>query len=424
MVEINVLISNGTCYKSASEESYTAYIPCGNAASGQHYPCCSKGDMCMSSNACFNPLHYPSCFHSIPPHPGHLNRTAETTYLAGCTDENYKADACPNKGIYDNQEWVGLTNCKSEQSKRGQDVPWIGCEEDIDEPSLNYGNQSCHCTPDRADRSILFMDGQTLTRHANLPRSSGGTINFADGYTPTAVTSPTTQPSKSNDGDVTGTATSTATPEATSENPAAAATAQSGGSGLSTAALAGIGVGAGVGAIILITFAFLALRYRRLKAKKEPGYQGLRPSPAGANGARTDGNNYDFKASPNLIANANPPAHHHSGDNNGHAHGFFKAELPADGPSTIVPSIETTPSPPLTRQGQQQPRPIQFQAYDPDRDRWVPPLFAISERSNETMMASPNPYISPQSTGETVGAHGTQHGQRSGGMDPIYEMQA
>ncbi|KAK8065796.1 hypothetical protein PG997_012543 [Apiospora hydei] len=383
MVEINVLISNGTCYKSASEKSYIDYIPCGNAASGQHYPCCSKGDMCMSSNACFNP---------------------------GCTDENYKADACPNKGIYDNQEWVGLTNCKSEQGKRGQDVPWIGCEEDIEEPSLNYGNQSCHCTPDRADWSIPFMDGQNLTRHANLPRSSGGTINFADGYTPTAVTNPTTQPSKSNDGAVTGTATSTATPDATSGNPAAA-TAQSGGPE---------------------SFHGRAGRHRcrsrpgRVhphRAKKEPGYQGLRPSPAGANGARTDGNNYDDKASPNPIANANAPAHHHSGDNNGHAHGFFKAELPADSPSTIVPSIETTPSPPITQHGQQQPRPIQYQAYDPDRDRWVPPLSAISERSNETMMASPNPYISPQSTGETVGAHGTQHGQRSGGMDPIYEMQ-
>ncbi|KAK8035163.1 peptidoglycan binding domain-containing protein, partial [Apiospora rasikravindrae] len=444
MADINVLISNGTCYKSASEESHMDYIPCGNAASGQHYPCCSKGDMCMSSNACFNgeyerqhpeyqlhirsqPLHYPSGFHSLT-HGNRIDTKGDfrTTYLAGCTDKNYKAGACPNKGIYDKQEWVGLTNCKRGQGKRGQDVAWIGCEEDIEEPSVNYGNQSCACSPDRADLSALFMDGQMLTKHANLPRTLGGTINFADGYTPTAASSPTTQSSMVNSGDVTGTAIGTATPEATSGDPGAA-TPNSGGSGLSTGALAGISTGAGVGGIILIAFIFLMFRYRRLKTKKESGYQGLRPSPTGTSGAsspgRIDGNNYDDKVSPNSITSANAPAHNHSGDNNGVAHGFFKAELPAGSPNSIVPSIENTPSPPFTQQGQQ-PRTIQYEAYDPDRDRWVPPLSVISERSNEAMMNTPNPYISPQSTGETVAAHVTQHSQRSGGMEPIYEMQA
>ncbi|KAK8058557.1 hypothetical protein PG994_009005 [Apiospora phragmitis] len=385
MADINVLISNGTCYKSTDEESYRDYIPCGNVASGQHYQCCSKGDICLSSNACFN------------------IGDSQNTYLAGCTDQSYKADACPNKGVYAMQEWVGLTHCDGEHNKRGLDVDWLGCDEDLGQPSVTSGNRTCDCT-NRADMVPLFTDGQILTKHASLPRTLSGTIIFVEGYKPTAASSPTQQPSKVDDGGVTG----TPAPEASSGTgtPAAAVSASPSSSSLSTTALAGIGAGAGVGVIIIvIAFVFLALRYRRLKAEKETGYRGLRPSPAGTSGpsslGKTDDGNYDGQASPNAFPSAGTPAqhYHHSGDNSGHSHGFFKAELPADSPNV-------------------------YQAYDPDRDRWVPPLSAISERSNETMMNSPSPLVSPQSTGETAAAHGAQHGQRSGGMDPIYEMQA
>ncbi|KAK7934985.1 hypothetical protein PG985_000480 [Apiospora marii] len=413
MANIDVLISNGTCYMSANKESYEDYIPCGNAATGTHYQCCSKGDSCYLSNACFN-------------------GDSRNTYIAGCTDKDYKAGVCPFKGDYDDQEWVGVIHCAGKRRKRGQDVEWLGCAEDLDVPSVNDGNQSCRCD-DLTEFKPLFTDGQLLTKFADLPRTSGGSINYLPGYTPTAVTAPSPtseqQPTKAGDGGATSTAA------AASSSPAAAAAASSGESGLSTSALAGIGAGAGVGVIILIAFVFLALRYRRLKNKKETGYQGLRPSPTGASGAsagNTSGsNNYDDKTSPNTINSPDLPSQQRQiGDgsnNDGHAHGFYKAELPADNPNVAIPSIETTPSPPHTHQEQHRPQPLQYQAYDPDRDRSVPPLSAISERSNETMMLhSPASLVSPQSTGgEPVSAHGTQqHGQRGGGMEPIYEMQA
>ncbi|KAK8063923.1 hypothetical protein PG996_008575 [Apiospora saccharicola] len=406
MADINVLISNGTCYMSANKESYEDYIPCGNAATGNHYQCCSKGDSCYSSNACFN-------------------GDSRNTYIAGCTDENYNASACPFKGDYDNQEWVGVMHCAGKRGKRGQDTEWYGCEEDIDIPSVNKGNQSCHCT-DLAELKPLFTDGQILTKFADLPRTSGGSINFQPGYTPTAVaaTTPTLQePTKAGDGGATSTAAVS--------SPAAAA-ASSGKSGLSTPALAGIGTGAAVGFFVLVVF--VGFLCHRLTAKKNPDYHGLRPSATNASTpGHTDGssnNNYGDKTSPNTINGANIPAQqqHHGGVSDGcsgHTHGFFKAELPADNPNVPIPSIETSPSPPHTHQEQQRPQPLQYQAYDPDRDRWVPPLSAISERSNETMMMhSPVSCVSPQSTGgEPISAHGTQHGQRSVGMEPIYEMQ-
>lgn len=310
-------------------------------------------------------------------------------------------------------------------------MKWFGCAEDLDVPSVNSGNQSCSCD-DLTEFKPLFTDGQILTRFADLPRTLGGSINFLPGYTPTAVAAPSPtsqQPTQAGDGAATST-----TAAAAASSPAAAVAENSGESDLSTPALAGIGAGAGVGVIIIIAFVFLALRYRRLKNKQESGYQGLRPSPTGASSAGTAGhtggsNNYDDKTSPNTINSADTPSQqHHIGDgsNGGHGHGFYKAELPADNPDVAIPSIETTPSPHHIHQEQQRPQPLQYQAYDPDRDRWVPPLSAISERSNETMMLhSPVSRVSPQSTGgEPVSAHGTQHGQRSGGMDPIYEMQA
>lgn len=353
-------------------------------------------------------------------HENHVDIIADSrnTYIAGCTDVSYKADVCPFKGDYNKQEWVGLTRCGgSTRGKRGGDVWWYGCQEDLDEPSVNSGNQRCDCD-DLSYKNPLFMDGQILTKYADLPRTSGGIINYVPGYAPTViVTSPTPQ-QPTTVGDAGGTSTAAA------NDHAAAAPASSGESGLSTPALAGIGAGAAVGVLILIVFAVCALRYRRGKTKDESGYRGLRPSPVG-----TSSTNYDHKTSPSTISSADNPAQQHQnvggGSNNGYAHGFYKAELPADNPNVPILSIETTPSPPHTHQEQQQPQPLQYQAYDPDRDRWMPPLSAISERSNETtMLHSPASLVSPQSTGEPGSAHGTQHGPRGGGMDPIYEMQA
>ncbi|KAK8101089.1 hypothetical protein PG999_011463 [Apiospora kogelbergensis] len=390
MADANLLISNGTCYMSANKEAYKDYIPCGNAASGQHYQCCSTGDTCLSSNACFN-FDY------------------RTTYLVGCTDESYKAGVCPNKGDYSNQQWVSLIHCDN-SPERSLDVGWFGCEEDLDKPYINSGNRDCLCS-NRGDHSPLFFDGQILTNHANLPRTSGGTIAFSPGYTPTAAAS--NQPTKGSDG---GT-TVTSAPETSSgggsaaTGSAAASTTNSGGPVLSKGALAGVSAGAGVVAILLVALVFLVLRYRRIKTKNEPGYEGLRPSPAGTTRGfggsphNVDGSNCDDKVSPNTITPANTPVHphhHQAGENNQEAHGYYKAELPADNPHPVIPSAGPSLCPLHTRR-EQQAQPLQYTAYDPDRDRCVPPLSAISERSNETaMMHSPLPRVSQQSTGRRL----------------------
>lgn len=49
----NRLVSNGTCYYAAGKQADSVYIPCGNDAFGV-YACCMNGDVCLSSNACYN----------------------------------------------------------------------------------------------------------------------------------------------------------------------------------------------------------------------------------------------------------------------------------------------------------------------------------------------------------------------------------
>ena len=73
----NPFISNGSCYFDWDEPSPPQFLPCGNAFFG-HKACCQAGDMCLSSNACYNGRY-------------------GITYLAGCTDERYLDKSCPAK---------------------------------------------------------------------------------------------------------------------------------------------------------------------------------------------------------------------------------------------------------------------------------------------------------------------------------------
>lgn len=75
--DINLFISNGTCYLRIDLEADEAMIPCGNDAN-DHVACCQAGDNCLESSVCFN-----SDF--------------GVTYLAGCTDPDYEHPSCPNK---------------------------------------------------------------------------------------------------------------------------------------------------------------------------------------------------------------------------------------------------------------------------------------------------------------------------------------
>lgn len=55
MEDIDLNISNGTCYFAAGAQAADGFIPCGNAAlEGYAKSCCYVGDKCLSSQACFN----------------------------------------------------------------------------------------------------------------------------------------------------------------------------------------------------------------------------------------------------------------------------------------------------------------------------------------------------------------------------------
>lgn len=80
----NIFISNGTCYSAAGQQADDAIIPCGNAVHGP-LTCCQQGDMCLSSQACYND-------------------EFGVTYLAGCSDPEYEDDSCPDKGSFEGED--------------------------------------------------------------------------------------------------------------------------------------------------------------------------------------------------------------------------------------------------------------------------------------------------------------------------------
>lgn len=75
--DINIFISNGTCYSDAHLEADGAMIPCGNDAN-DHIACCQAGDNCLESSVCYNPEY-------------------GVTYVSGCSDPSYEHPSCPNK---------------------------------------------------------------------------------------------------------------------------------------------------------------------------------------------------------------------------------------------------------------------------------------------------------------------------------------
>lgn len=102
-------ISNGTCYRktgSGVKQLPYKYIPCGNAAIG-HVGCCQAGDKCLAFGACYN-------------------QDAGTTYVSGCTDEEYQDSNCPQKA-FDPAVWLGLIYCKDEEE-------WKPCIQNNDYP--------------------------------------------------------------------------------------------------------------------------------------------------------------------------------------------------------------------------------------------------------------------------------------------------
>ncbi|KAI1440592.1 hypothetical protein F5Y02DRAFT_422894 [Annulohypoxylon stygium] len=263
-------ISNGTCYYAANTQAKSDYIPCGNVDIGANWACCVAGDICLGSSACY-----------------HLR--FDVTYLAGCTDPDYRDNTCPPKGKFAKQQWVGLENCKYDT-----DV-WAGCAEIGDVPG-SKPPAMCICSKEVE----VLTDKPVLDNVAQLPTSLGGTISWYDGMSPSALTlfpthtlpsiivtstsshpsatanpisdpisdpnaiHPSTivwNPSQSTSSVVQVTTTpSTVTPS--SNQPDLSASTPTG-TNLSTAAQAGIGIGAGVGAILLGGLVYLVFFLRK-----------------------------------------------------------------------------------------------------------------------------------------------------------------
>ncbi|KAL1875786.1 hypothetical protein Daus18300_002977 [Diaporthe australafricana] len=240
MSAINLLISNGTCYYAPGKKATSNVIPCGNAASGTQQ-CCQEGDYCLEYNVCFN-----------------ANYT--TTYLAGCTDEDFTSPNCPGKGT-SQQQLLNLVQCAGSES--GNSVVWSACPAATTRTEIGPP-AACTCT--NSDNGIL-TGPKSFSPVASLPTAIGGTITFQPGHTPKTRGSATVT-STAADGQLTTMTEPIATGTSSSSTTAAPSTAAADPS-LSKGAKAGIGVGvAALAAGILALLAFLFVRYRRSHVRK------------------------------------------------------------------------------------------------------------------------------------------------------------
>ncbi|KAI1341411.1 hypothetical protein F5Y15DRAFT_376035 [Xylariaceae sp. FL0016] len=381
MVDVNPNLSNGTCYVDARTlPAKIDLLPCGNVATGQHYACCSPGDNCLSSNACFN-------------------MDTGITYIAGCTDPIFgiRSGACTQKHEYTDQDWVGLVTCLDSDAHKHDETLWAGCKEAAD-GGFENGNKTCLC----GDQDPLFR-ATSLTAMGALPTSMGSSISWYSGFSHTYDASTAADASSSvtvtEDASATEEASTTDIPtsaptggpsslpsdSAPSSEPIAAPSAEPTQSGLPTGTKAGIGVGAGVGSIILACLVAVLVMFRKRKRKHQ----------------------FPRAESP-------PPLPQDTFGDTGRAVGF-KSELPADEPKTAFPS---TASPNPSSYTVSQPRVQQLQAYDTrahaDNDRYS----NISGTSGSQTGHEPVGAVSPQTmSGQD---HGGGFGQTT--MQPIHEL--
>ncbi|KAJ0119501.1 hypothetical protein J7T55_013703 [Diaporthe amygdali] len=291
MSAINVLISNGTCYYAAGRKASSNIIPCGNAANGAQQ-CCQEGDFCLEYNVCFN-----------------ANYT--TTYLAGCTDEDFTSPNCPGKGTSE-QQLLNLVQCADSES--GGSVVWSACSAATTRTEIGPP-AACTCT--NSDNGIL-TGPKSFSPVASLPTTIGETISFQSGHTP-KTKGIATATSTATDGQL----TTMTTPIATSSATASSTVAED--SGLSKGAKAGIGVGvAAVAAGVLALIAFLFVRYRRNHTKKPAEEVAYHPTAPGPEMAQSPPPQYGSPSSPYGSPGATgAPAVGYTG------YTGFKSELPA-----------------------------------------------------------------------------------------------
>ncbi|KAF2092508.1 hypothetical protein NA57DRAFT_62378 [Rhizodiscina lignyota] len=163
MSDPNIYVSNGTCYTAPGKKLDGSFIPCGNDAFG-HQTCCGAGDNCIADKACFG-------FHGS-------GYGSYLTYFAGCTDPSYQDASCPKKDV--DQPWVALTLCDNSNGE------WAICSQKGDPSTLQPGAY-CSCTV-ASKATVAFSDSTSLTNFCSLPQSTGQSIKFLDGNTPTSPT--------------------------------------------------------------------------------------------------------------------------------------------------------------------------------------------------------------------------------------------
>ncbi|KAM0330132.1 hypothetical protein ACHAQA_004305 [Verticillium albo-atrum] len=247
MASRDAFISNGTCFFAPGQESIDSMLPCGNDAFGR-VSCCQQGDMCLTSNACYN-------------------QQFGVTYLAGCSDPTYDHRSCPDKGAFDSTPWVGLTYCN------GTSEQWVACEQSGRQNALTEADD-CWCP--QTDRTVAFTASSVLENVAELPSTPGGEVvwqrgflpSFAEEETPTSTAAPSqTQPTTRSSTASSSTAISTNAPVETS--PAPSATPETTDSSLSQQARIGIGIGVGVGSALLLGLLALLFFSRRKRQRRE-----------------------------------------------------------------------------------------------------------------------------------------------------------
>ncbi|KAI3539741.1 hypothetical protein CSPX01_08697 [Colletotrichum filicis] len=270
MSSSNPYISNGTCYHGPGDE-VGEWFPCGNADLG-YKTCCQGGDMCLSSHACYN---------------GRFG----ITYLAGCSDPDYRDASCPDKGAMSDQPWAGLVYCN------GTSEQWVACEQSA-KPTTLTSADACWCP--QTSRTVAFTDSSILQNVVQLPTSLGGSVIWQPGYVP-ILTQPNTTPTPTSPAPTTAQAQPpTTTASSTTSQPTATQTSSSDDTaGLTTTTKVGLGVGIAGGCLVLMA-ALIYIWYSRRKLRqtgaaemdsateKGNGYEGGMAKPYEANSARPE----------------------------------------------------------------------------------------------------------------------------------------
>ncbi|KAK1585004.1 uncharacterized protein LY79DRAFT_519498 [Colletotrichum navitas] len=244
----NPFIANGTCFHGPGE-AVDEWLPCGNVVFGDK-SCCQAGDMCLSSRACYN---------------GRFG----ITYLAGCSDPEYRHPSCPDKGALSDQPWAGLVYCN------GTSEEWVACEQSA-RPTTLTSADACWCP--QTSRTVAFADAATLRNVVQLPTALGGSVIWQPGFVPmptqpreeatpaaTPTSGPTTTTTTTTFATIATIATTTAAGSSLLPQATGTGTSPDGANtGLTTGGTVGVAVGAVCGSLFLIgVIIYLCHEWRR-----------------------------------------------------------------------------------------------------------------------------------------------------------------